>query len=441
MAGIQILYLAVGGLGCFLLAWFAFSSLAERRPRAAIVSVVLCFSLSLIWFVGPAVLHPSDGILLLSIIIFVLPVILFFLPWGKNKLLSRGVDDSRFDERDTMFAREEYVPGTQKYDDYYAMRPENKQVDDLLRRLPELLQPGGRYYDPVRSGYIEALFQANRELVGLVDGEVNTDRQHCEPATMTPTIKDLVRHLGADEVGIAELDPRWIYSHVGRGPEKWGSPIEQKHRQVIVFTLEMRYRKVEEAPDIGITEETAVRYLDAATLSVALAYFIRNLGYGARAHIAGSNYQLILPAVAADAGLGELGRLGYLISPKYGPRVRLGAVTTDLPLIPDKPVAFGVREFCEICKKCATNCPSHSIPFEGRSTVRGVEKWPLHVESCMKYWRIIGTDCGWCMKVCPYSHPPTFLHNFVRAGIRRSAVARRLALWGDDLFYGRKTTS
>jgi hypothetical protein len=42
------------------------------------------------------------------------------------------------------------------------------------------------------------------------------------------------------------------------------------------------------------------------------------------------------------------------------------------------------------------------------------------------------------MKVCPFSHPPTLLHNLVRAGIRRSAFARRVSLWADDLFYGRK---
>jgi ferredoxin len=69
--------------------------------------------------------------------------------------------------------------------------------------------------------------------------------------------------------------------------------------------------------------------------------------------------------------------------------------------------------------------------------VRGVEKWPLRVEQCLRYWRLAGTDCGLCMKVCPFSHPPTLVHNIVRAGVRRSSFARTVSLRGDDLFYGR----
>jgi epoxyqueuosine reductase QueG len=148
----------------------------------------------------------------------------------------------------------------------------------------------------------------------------------------------------------------------------------------------------------------------------------------------------MLPPVAQDAGLGELGRLGYLITPDLGPRVRLGAVTTDLPLIPDRPGAFGVQDFCAECRKCAVNCPSNAIPHGEKVDVRGTLKWQLEIERCYHYWRLAGTDCGLCMKVCPYSHPASFVHNLVRTGIERSHFARKISLWGDDLFYGHKLT-
>jgi reductive dehalogenase len=146
----------------------------------------------------------------------------------------------------------------------------------------------------------------------------------------------------------------------------------------------------------------------------------------------------MLPPVAYDAGLGELGRMGYLVSPKFGGRIRLGAVTTDLPLIPDKPINFGLQDFCERCKKCAINCPSGAIPSGSKSEVRGVRKWKMNAELCLYYWRAIGTDCGLCMKVCPFSHPPTTIHNLIRLGIKNSSLARRISLWGDDIFYGKK---
>lgn len=56
----------------------------------------------------------------------------------------------------------------------------------------------------------------------------------------------------------------------------------------------------------------------------------------------------------------------------------------------------------------------------------------------MHYWRTIGTDCGLCMKVCPFSHPPTVIHNLIRRAIRRNPIARRIAVYGEDFFYGRK---
>jgi reductive dehalogenase len=200
----------------------------------------------------------------------------------------------------------------------------------------------------------------------------------------------------------------------------------------------MEYEPVESAPRLPISRETVRRYLQAARISINLAATIRSRGYSARAHIAGSNYQIILPAVAYEAGLGELSRMGYLITPDLGPRVRLGAVTTDLPLDADEPITFGVDDFCRRCRKCASNCPSAAIPVSAKTWVRGVEKWQLNAERCLQFWRVIGTDCGLCMRVCPFSHPPNLIHSLVRAGIRRSAFARAVSVAGDDLLYGNK---
>jgi reductive dehalogenase len=287
---------------------------------------------------------------------------------------------------------------------------------------------------------VEAVFDRIGSLTTAVDGEVAPRQVAVNPEGITAEIKALITGWGADEVGVTRLDPMFVYSHVGRGPERWGTPIENRHAFAIAFTLEMDYACVEAAPELDITEETARKYLLGAEISIRLAAHIRSLGYPARAHIAGSNYQIMLPPVAVQAGLGELGRFGYLISPRFGARVRLGAVTTDLPLVPDKPVAFGAADFCEKCRKCAVNCPSGAIPTGKRTPVRGISKWPLKVEQCLYYWRLVGTDCGLCMKVCPFSHPPTLVHRLVRAGIRRSSFARQVSAWGDDLFYGKKAS-
>ena len=90
--------------------------------------------------------------------------------------------------------------------------------------------------------------------------------------------------------------------------------------------------------------------------------------------------------VAIDAGLGELGRSGFLITPEYGPRCRFSVVTTDLPLAPDKPKNMGISRFCEICEKCAVACPIKAIPMGAPSVSRGLFKWQVDLQKCFKYW-------------------------------------------------------
>jgi reductive dehalogenase len=184
--------------------------------------------------------------------------------------------------------------------------------------------------------------------------------------------------------------------------------------------------------------ESGRQYVEAARIAVQLAAAIRNMGWPARAHIDG-HYRVIAPLVARDAGLGDIGRMGLLMTPKLGPRVRLGVVTTPLELVPDTPTRDAtVVDFCERCRKCADNCPAGAIPPGDRAEYDGEPRWRIDGDACFRYWNAVGTDCARCMAVCPYSHPDSVLHNAVRWGVRRSGLFRRAAVRLDDIFYGRR---
>ena len=57
--------------------------------------------------------------------------------------------------------------------------------------------------------------------------------------------------------------------------------------------------------------------------------------------------------------------------------------------------------------------------------IDGAIRWRIDADACFRYWNLIGTDCGLCMKLCPYSHPRAFVHSVVRTAIKRSPRARR----------------
>jgi epoxyqueuosine reductase QueG len=144
-----------------------------------------------------------------------------------------------------------------------------------------------------------------------------------------------------------------------------------------------------------------------------------------------------------QAGLGEVGRNSLLITENAGPRLRLGKIFTDMPLVHDQPRKFGVKAFCEICDRCASACPPKAIPFDepsskihNQSNLIGVSKWNTDAEKCFKFWAAQNSDCSICIRVCPYNRDfSRWYHRWWRR--LASSPLRKLALWLDDMFMAR----
>jgi len=66
--------------------------------------------------------------------------------------------------------------------------------------------------------------------------------------------------------------------------------------------------------------------------------------------------------------------------------------------------------------------------------------WSIQQEKCFSYWKTTGSDCGVCISVCPYTKPNTLIHKFVRFYISRNILNQKIALFMDDLLYGRTKT-
>lgn len=309
----------------------------------------------------------------------------------------------RFDERDVLFARMAYEKDSPEYEDYYQRNPEKKAIDDDLRNLPNLLTEGTKTFERLNSPLGVATFKFLADIKPLVEGNVNHQKTSATPEEMTTKVKSVAKYYGADLVGITKLCPEDYYSHRGRDAY-YGEKIDQHHKYGIVFAVEMDRQMINRAPQVGEAIEVTKGYLKAAIIGMILSYYLRELGYPARNHMDG-NYLLIAPLVAANAGLGEIGRMGLLVTKKFGPRVRLGIVSTDLDLISDQREDFGLPKFCEICQRCAKYCPGRAISDKSALlTTEGVSWAKVDHERCYRIWRKLGTDCGICLANCPFSH-------------------------------------
>ncbi|NNK47666.1 MAG: 4Fe-4S dicluster domain-containing protein [Gemmatimonadetes bacterium] len=435
---LDVLLVVVGAALFTVLAWAAVESVGEGESRAAkrLFGLALMAPLPFIAVTAlPGDAGQFSGIVLLTVT--VVAAIALVVPTGSNHVAERDTPTVRIDERDIMFSRARLEPGTERFDAYYARRPENREPDERFRAQPGLLREGATHYDPFMFAAADASFETIAELRSMVDGPVAAEREISDPAAISEFIRGWTRKLGAVDVGITKLRDYHKYTTVGRG-EQYGQPVRLDHKYAIALTVEMSKEMIDRAPQGPTVMESAQQYMDSGAIAVQVAQFVRNLGYPARAHIDG-NYRVVCPLVARDAGLGEIGRMGLLMTPKLGPRVRIAVVTTDLPLVSDvREPEHSVLDFCTICEKCADVCPSQSIARGPRSEIDGALRWQIDSESCFTYWSKIGTDCARCMSACPYSHPDSPMHNAVRFMIRNSGLARRAALAADDYLYGRR---
>ena len=348
----------------------------------------------------------------------------------------------RMSEKSTTFSRNVWAPDRRD-------RPETKENLTHIH----LVGGEGKVPNQTRLDYalMTAAWHGSRSGGGLsyrwdsYSGARGTLREKLgpwDPSDLDMTWQDAslaVKHaslfFGASLAGIAELNPLWLYS------DSFSPTRENRARAIPVFSEGQRFERTEEAHYIpqsmnrvialafeedyygianspGRLASAAVGngYSRMAFTACTLAEFVRELGY--RAIPAGNGTGLSIP-MAIDAGLGELGRLGLLVTPKYGPRVRLAKVITDMPLIPDSPIRFGVTEFCEACMLCAEHCPSGAITdgprtWEGKSPSNnpGTFKWYIESEKCYDF---NGFSCSNCKRVCPFTKPNnSWLHQMIR---------------------------
>ena len=356
----------------------------------------------------------------------------------------------RFDARNTAFGQALKKTGTMLQ--FSSLENTAKRIlsgrEGFGLKDYALSRAAGMYETPFGERHTQDRGYYSWQSLGKTKKYPGVSKLNATPKEAAKTVRKACMYYGAGDVGFADLDKKWVYSHT-----RYGKPIvfedveegyttEEKavipesHKWVIALTVPMDLKMFQYAP--AATESASGKgYSQMHFLGGMVAEFIRGLGY--HAVPCGNDTALSVP-IAIQAGLGHLGRHGRLITWSHGSMVRILKVFTDMPLQPSKLAPGGIIEFCESCKKCAKMCPSQSLSMGPRtwgpvSDANNPEsfKWYSDPEKCLDYWNTVESGCGICFRVCAFNKEPSLLHDTVQWFIRNIPALNPLWAWGDDI--------
>ncbi|MCK5558935.1 MAG: hypothetical protein KAJ51_00015 [Thermoplasmata archaeon] len=238
-----------------------------------------------------------------------------------------------------------------------------------------------------------------------LEGPVSPEQEtFAEPEDAARVVTEFAAAAGADLVGFTTVNPNFVFEGV-----------ELAHNYAVVLAMEMDYERINTAPEAPSGIEVLRIYWRLGAVAVKVAEFLRAMGYPARAHhprgFRGRPPTILHTLAAIDAGLGEAGRTGLLITKEFGPRVRVATVTTDLQLPQSPENIFGVEKFCSTCHLCQDACEGDAIPSE-KSQVRGVDKYTIDPYKCLPYFAKYD-GCNLCVSKCAFNKRSDELEIFI----------------------------
>ena len=306
---------------------------------------------------------------------------------------------------------------------YYQTHPEDLDVDSQTDQLRETVRQDAQ--TPAAKDFIlakawsqaMAAVQPRRipdEPPDLSDfpGEGTEPLAMKDPAKTAKLIKQMSYEFGSVLTGVTRLNPDWVYQYPNRGrgfPAHEPVEVPAHWTYAIVVGTPMSWDPMFANPTYGTSNDG---YSKSRIVAFRLASFIKQLGYAARPHTPGMSYDLMVPPILVDAGIGEHGRHGIVVTPELGSNYRPAVVTTNLPLATDKPIRFGVQEFCRTCKICAEECPSGAITTGGKQVIRGYRRYPFSSSKCYGFWnsKLGNMGCRLCVACCPYTRKSNWVH-------------------------------
>lgn len=336
----------------------------------------------------------------------------------------------KLEGRDILYNNEQLGP----YPDHLLKRvdtPTNDIPDSPSRRKWQSECAHAAHRPDVEIGRTEPIYNGImhvRKVLNTVNEIQNPVAPHDAPIPDDPRVRS--RHLksfgyflGADLVGICKVPEYAVFLDgppkgpvVGPSGSQPGEPIncDYKYAIVLIKRKDFRTTTASNGHDWIFNSCSHQVYAHLTYWSASMAYYIRRLGFEALASN-NRNYVTVMTPLIIAAGLGESGRMGLAVNPFFGANFKAAAVLTNMELLPDKPIDFGLQEYCKNCGICAQQCVSGALSKDNETIdYNGYRKYKIEYARCATLGANIknGSGCGRCTTMCPWHRPDSKPEHF-----------------------------
>jgi epoxyqueuosine reductase len=288
-----------------------------------------------------------------------------------------------------------FAPGRiWELEDGLAARPEAVHAaagsPERFEIVTEALEGG---YRPPRS--VRAMPHLMASLAGIRRSLQSVEENPSHPRSRIPEadvaeLEAYARSVGVDDVGYTRLEKVLVFQRKA-----------VLYENAIILTMEMEKAKMDTSPSEASYVEVHKTYHHLGRAANQIAGWLRERGYAAQAGhpLIG---QALYPPLAQQAGLGWRGLHGLLITPRFGPRVRLAAVFTsieNLPLSYENGHQW-IEAYCELCKLCVKACPPQAILEQPVARANGLVTCIVD-DKCFPYF-VENYGCSICIRACPF---------------------------------------
>lgn len=202
-------------------------------------------------------------------------------------------------------------------------------------------------------------------------------------------MENYVHELGISGIGYTKVNPNYIFND-----------FEILYDNAIMFTMEMKKEPIASSPSLEASKEIFRTYEALGIAVNKIADFLRERGYDCHPSPAIGGDINTVPT-AQDANLGYVGKNGILITPEFGPCVRLAAVFIDvdnLPLAKENEHKW-IEAFCKTCNRCVKSCPAGAIYEEPKQLQDGTHVY-INLHKCAPPF---SEGCSTCISHCVFT--------------------------------------